>query len=111
MDANTPKGKTPGVGAVPTRAGQGSGVTPAHTALGFREWKTLVMAKLAELSKKHPEHRVVLEGLMLKLQYVKARDLAQFLLLLHLASREVPELADLIPKEADVKRWIGGGKE
>jgi hypothetical protein len=80
---------------------------------GFREWKTLTMTALLSLIQKHPEKRSTIEALAAKLQYIKVRELAQFIFQLHLLSYDVPEVSELIPDPETVRKWIetGGNDE
>ncbi len=79
--------------------------------LGFREWKALAMTALISLTQKYPEKRPSLETLAARLQYVKARDLAQFIFQLHLLSYDIPEAKALIPSPDLVEKWLSGDEE
>jgi hypothetical protein len=77
----------------------------------FREWKTLTMARLVEYAQRYPDKRVAIESIAAKLQYLKARDLAQFIFTLFMLSKDIPESKELIPSVDDVEKWLKSQEE
>lgn len=75
----------------------------------FSEWKTITMRKLITLShtEKYASNMKAkndLNVLATKLQYLRSRDLASFLYLVHVAIRDtgITELLEIIPSEEDL---------
>lgn len=77
------------------------------------EWKAKVMIRLLELSERYkdnPEAIKAIERIMDKLHYLKTRDIASALLLIHYAAKIVPELLEILPDEETVKEWFKKGE-
>lgn len=75
----------------------------------FTVWKARAMVKLVNLRKQYEGDAKIssyLDSLISKLHYAKARDISRVIFDLHLLSKEVPEVLELIPSEEDVKQWL-----
>lgn len=75
----------------------------------FTVWKARAMVKLVNLRKQYENDAKIssyLDSLISKLHYAKARDISRVIFDLHLLSKEVPEVLELIPSEEDVKQWL-----
>ena len=80
--------------------------------MSFSQWKAATMAALINLKKKYEDDmkaQQTLQALIYKLNYLRLRDLAGFLMLLHAGSVDVKELLDLVPAQDDVARWFSEG--
>jgi predicted transcriptional regulator len=79
----------------------------------FNAWKAKTMSKLIATAQKYQDnHRktVVLEALINKLHYLRSKDLASFLHMLYHSSKEVEELAELVPSESEISKFISEGE-
>jgi predicted transcriptional regulator len=79
----------------------------------FSAWKTKTMLRLINLQARYKDnHRkaVVLEALINKLHYLRSKDLASFLHMLYHSSKEIQELAELVPSEAEISKFIEEGE-
>jgi len=80
--------------------------------MNFSQWKATTIAALINLKKKYEGNmkaQQTLQALIYKLSYLRLRDLAGFLMLLHAGSVDVKELLDLVPSREDVARWFAEG--
>jgi len=75
----------------------------------FTVWKTRTMVRLVNLRKQYEKDAKIssyIDSVISKLHYAKARDVSRIVFDLHLLSKEVPEVLELIPSEEDVKQWL-----
>ncbi|MGC9108304.1 MAG: hypothetical protein ACP5IE_08995 [Infirmifilum sp.] len=79
----------------------------------FREWKTVTATRLIRLVEKYPEKQDKIESVLVRLQYLRVREITKFLVTLFLLSKEVPEALELVPEPDVVKKWMetGGNDE
>jgi hypothetical protein len=75
----------------------------------FREWKAVTATRLIKLMEKHPEKQDKIESVLVRLQYLRVREITQFLVTLFLLSKEVPEVIEFVPEPDVVKRWMETG--
>ena len=78
----------------------------------FSRWKALAMHRLITLAQKYRDDRkkaTTLNALITKLHYLRSRDLATFLSLIHHASVDVPEVLELIPSVQELKKMLEEG--
>jgi len=81
--------------------------------MSFSEWKTKTMVRLINLTKQYSSNAKAVNDLntiIVKLKYVKVRDLSTILMYFHLASANVPELLELIPTTEEVEEWFKSEK-
>jgi hypothetical protein len=79
----------------------------------FNAWKAKTMSRLVTIAQKYREDSrkaVVLEALINKLHYLRSKDLASFLHMLYHASKDAPELQELIPSEGEISKFISEGE-
>jgi hypothetical protein len=84
----------------------------------LREFKAKYMAKLLNLKKqlleKYPERaeriNYIVDLLASKLENLRVFTLTDYLFTLHLATKEIPELEQLIPPSEEVEELIEGGE-
>jgi hypothetical protein len=84
----------------------------------LREFKAKYLVKLLNLKKqlveKYPERRDrvehVVDLLASKLENLRTFTLTDYLFTLHLATKEFPELEQLVPSEEEVQELIEGGE-
>jgi len=75
----------------------------------FSEWKTTTILKLLEMRKKYAENEKIIRDiniLITKLQYLRARDLGTWLVLLHHAATDLPEFLKLAPEAEELEEWF-----
>jgi len=75
----------------------------------FSEWKTITIRKLLEMRKRYSDNGKILQDinvLVSKLQYLKARDLGAWLVLLHHAATDSPEFLELAPSVEELEEWF-----
>jgi hypothetical protein len=80
----------------------------------LREFKAKYLAKLLNLKKqlleKYPDRRErvehVVDVLVAKLEHLRTFTLSDYLFTLHLATKEFPELEQLIPPEEEVRKLL-----
>jgi hypothetical protein len=80
----------------------------------FSAWKAQATLMLLALKTKHKDDPKIAQDvdvLVTKLQYLKLRDLASFLVLVHHASTDTEEFLALLPTEEEVERWFQRGEE
>jgi hypothetical protein len=80
----------------------------------FSAWKAQATLKLLALKTKYrgnPKIAQDVDVLVTKLQYLKLRDLASFLVLVHHASVDCEEFLSILPTEEEVERWFQRGEE
>jgi len=80
----------------------------------FSGWKAYAIAKLNEIFKKALENGNEklandCQTLITKLQYLRLRDLAGWMALVHHAYQyhKLKELLDILPSAEEVQKWIG----
>jgi DNA polymerase III sliding clamp (beta) subunit (PCNA family) len=84
----------------------------------LREFKAKYLAKLLNMKKqlldRYPEKRerveYIIDLLASKLENLRTFTLTDYLFTLHLATKEFPELEQLIPTEEEVQELIEGGE-
>ena len=84
-----------------------SGVKPLGKS--FSEWKTLTVSKLLEIKKKYSDNEKIardVDILLTKLQYLRARDLATWMVTLHHASTDCSEFLEVLPSTEELKEWF-----
>jgi len=75
----------------------------------FNQWKVESALRLLEIKAKYRSNQRVLEtvdALITKLHYLKLRDLASFLVLVHHASSLAEEFLLLLPSQEEVREWF-----
>jgi hypothetical protein len=75
----------------------------------FSEWKTLTAVKLLEIKKKYSSNEKIVRDvdiLLTKLEYLRASDLAIWLVMLHHASTDCPEFLEVLPSIDELKEWF-----
>jgi len=83
-------------------------------ARSFNQWKVEAALRLLEIKVHYRDNRRVQEtvdALITKLHYLKLRDLASFLVLLHHASSVAEEFLLLLPSQEEVQAWFERGEE
>jgi hypothetical protein len=80
----------------------------------FSAWKCKATLRLLSLKLKYKDNPKIaqdIDVLITKLQYLKLRDLASFLVLVHHASADCEEFLEILPKEEEVEKWFEEGEE
>jgi len=80
----------------------------------FSAWKSKATLRLLSLKLKYKDNPKIAQDidiLITKLQYLKLRDLASFLTLVHHASSDCEELLSILPSENEVEEWYKGGED
>jgi len=80
----------------------------------FSAWKAWATLKLLSLKMKYRDNPKIaqdIDVLITKLQYLKLRDLASFLVLVHHASADCEEFLSIMPIEEEVEEWFQEGGE
>jgi len=75
----------------------------------FNQWKVEAALRLLEIKAIHRGNQEVVRAvdtLLTKLHYLKLRDLASFLVLLHHASSVAEEFLLLLPSQEEVREWF-----
>ena len=79
----------------------------------FSEWKTITISRLIEIKKKNTgddirSNKIArdVDVLITKLQYLRARDLGTWLVLLYHASADSEEFLELAPTAEEIKEWF-----
>jgi len=83
-------------------------------ARSFSEWKAEAVLRLLALKAAHKGNREIqqtIDTLITKLHYLKVRDLASFLVLLHYAAALTDDFLSVLPTEEEIKTWFAGGEE
>ena len=83
------------------------------TARSFNRWKAEAVLRLLAIKAAHKDNRRVAEAvdaLIAKLHYLKAREIASFLVLLHHAATLSEEFLSVLPTEEEVRRWFTEGE-
>jgi len=78
-------------------------------ARSFNQWKIETLLRLLEIKALHKDNQRVQEtvdALITKLHYLKLRDLASFLVLVHHASSVAEEFLLLLPGMEEVQAWF-----
>ena len=77
----------------------------------FNRWKAETILKLLALKAAHKGDRRIeqtVDTLITKLHYLKAREVASFLVLLHHAAALTDEFLSVLPTEEEIKAWFAG---
>jgi len=75
----------------------------------FSEWKATTILRLLGMRKKYTGNEKILQDinvLITKLQYLRARDLSMWLVLLHHASVDLDEFLELAPSIEELEQWF-----
>jgi hypothetical protein len=96
----------------------GRGRCPGDENMELREFKAKYLAKLLNLKKqlveKYPERaeriNYITDLLASKLENLRTFTLPDYLFTLHLATKEFPELEQLIPSEQEIDELLKGGE-
>jgi len=75
----------------------------------FSEWKTWTVTRLLEIKRKNIGNEKIardVDILITKLQYLRARDLSTWLILLHHASVDCNEFLELLPTIEELESWF-----
>jgi hypothetical protein len=79
----------------------------------FSAWKSKATLRLLAMKTKYRDDPKVLQDidvLITKIQYLKLRDLASFLVLVHHVSADGEEFLSILPSEEEVEDWFQRGE-
>jgi len=75
----------------------------------FSEWKTITISRLIEIKRKNAGNEKIardVDVLITRLQYLRARDLSTWLILLYHASADSKEFLELAPTVEEIQEWF-----